>query len=661
LSTGSPDWQTANPRWDVAACAWRPEGEAASEAALRDAYRHLDALPAAPQAGLDAAAAARTALDACRRAGRWKDMLQLFDAMKKAELARDVRSYEHALTSAMVLERFDLALALWQEMRSETTLQPSARGYNAAMSALERSGRAAEALALGSQMESDGVAPDSDTAHVLISACEKQGAAATALLVLGRLEAVGARPPARLYESAMRAAAASDDGPRAASLLARMRALKVPRTPATYAAAIGACGGGPAAAGGAASGGAGGTGAGRGSGAGASGAGGAASRGRGTNGGGASAASSAGPRFPSPAGRAKDPLLGLTDGLLKENTSLVRAVLGDASAVTALLEACAKGGKPSQALALLSAATGAPLPVFGSATSGVAPGSLSAVPGSDAAPDPAHVTRWRRLALRACAAGPYGSEARSLLHQLGSDATPLALSHAVAASAASREWREALKLYSQLRELAPASSGVAPTAGLHTHGSTAAGSSVGRRDSLSAAGLSGPGDEGSGALAAASVAAIVSHGKLRQLDEAAAVFGAAWPSAHAGIVAASGGGAAGIDAALAASSGGPAAGSNMAQGGGDYSSGGASFRLVDAYNALLLACLECDDPQRTLSLLAAMRAQGAAPNALSLTSAIAAAQRLGQHEQVIQKENTRTSGPLRSCQSNRQQRTRSHL
>ena len=59
------------------------------------------------------------------------------------------------------------------------------------------------------------------------------------------------------------------------------------------------------------------------------------------------------------------------------------------------------------------------------------------------------------------------------------------------------------------------------------------------------------------------------------------------------------------------------------------------MRDVQAYNAMLMACLECGAPSHVLSLLAAMRADGLLPNALSLTSAIVAAQRLGRHEAAL--------------------------
>jgi pentatricopeptide repeat protein len=106
--------------------------------------------------------------------------------MRGAGVARNARAFEHGMTAAMVLERFDLALAIWAEMRAPAAggtaraggmqgmgateaadmgppvgapLRPTARAFNAAMSALERSGRSAEALALYKQMEAEGVAP----------------------------------------------------------------------------------------------------------------------------------------------------------------------------------------------------------------------------------------------------------------------------------------------------------------------------------------------------------------------------------------------------------------------------------------------------------------------------------------------------------------------
>lgn len=226
-SPGAPDWQVASPRWNEAARAWRPEREAASETALREAHRQLAALhappapagaalgdgtaepstasetgagssdgaPSVPPAAalgspLSVTAACASGLEACRRVGRWVELLSLFEAMRGAGVTRDARAYEHGLTAAMVLERFDLALAIWAEMRAPAgegapeveaagagaagggaagaagmghfpaaPVRPTARAYNAAMSALERSGRSSEALALYGQMVAEEVAP----------------------------------------------------------------------------------------------------------------------------------------------------------------------------------------------------------------------------------------------------------------------------------------------------------------------------------------------------------------------------------------------------------------------------------------------------------------------------------------------------------------------
>jgi pentatricopeptide repeat protein len=353
------------------------------------------------------------------------------------------------------------------------------------------------------------------------------------------------------------------------------------------------------------------------------------------------------------------PLIGIIEALLSESPPLIQAVLADQRATSVLLHACAALGRPKEALAILEAGGGG----LGATTEGAGGGGLSGpgdaltpsppptspvhVAPSPLSPPPAPLAEWRRLALRACAAGPYADEAASLLRSLGQVASPSAYADAVAAAAAGRRWQDVLALHAALKERIAAPGGGA----LWGEG----------------------GAEGAGALASAGVAAITAHGKLNQLHDAAAVFTDAWPAAHARRVGAAGGGGTG-------GSGGAGAPGLLAAEAGRAQAGGRSAavptqaaaspppatqpppalssssppclppsppapRLIDAYNALLLACLDCNDPQRALALLSAMRAEGHPPNALSLTAAITAAQRLGQHEQV--RQNARATNRFR--------------
>ena len=75
-------------------------------------------------------------------------------------------------------------------------------------------------------------------------------------------------------------------------------------------------------------------------------------------------------------------------------------MLRDDGAVAELLLACGSSGEAREALDVLSAADGE----------------------GEAARSPSALYRWRTLALRACGAGPFGAEARTLLEQIRQDA-----------------------------------------------------------------------------------------------------------------------------------------------------------------------------------------------------------------------------------------------
>lgn len=331
-------------------------------------------------------------------------------------------------------------------------------------------------------------------------------------------------------------------------------------------------------------------------------------------------------------------MISVIDSLLGESPPIVRAVLSQTSVTTAMLHACALHGRPKEALALLDAASDVHIDRPGlntciDVTSGerldnrseIADGytrtsfhdgmhplgdasqASNAVAASTSLPE-AEGRLWRRLALRACAAGPFGNEARAILGSLGTDPPLHALKDAICASAAGREWRHVLALFEVLHERLQNSRAFSSRrGGLDALGEVTA--SVGIREDDNDGTAPSPLDDAKEALSVSAVAAITAHGKLSQLNLAANVFHAIWPPLIAEL-------------------------GSTSQPVRVSSETDVMPRRVEAYNALLMACLDCNDPQRTLALLAAMRAEGASPNALSLTAAITAAQRLGQHDQV---------------------------
>ncbi|CAM9939827.1 unnamed protein product [Scytosiphon promiscuus] len=240
-----------------------------------------------------------SAVDACGRAGKWREAVSLVEEMQTEEvgISPNVITYNAAITACRKGKQCDRAVALLRDM-PRRGVSPNVASYSSAIAALGDAGRWQDAVSLFREIPDVGLAPDMMSFTATISACagisrsrrglspgEKGGpvgrngggnsngsvggrfapssvgqggafAASSpsgprrepweeALALLGEmLPSAGVTPNVFHFNAAVSACAACGRWEEAVSLLGEMERADVPPDLVTYSAAIAACGNG---------------------------------------------------------------------------------------------------------------------------------------------------------------------------------------------------------------------------------------------------------------------------------------------------------------------------------------------------------------------------------------------------------------------------------